>query len=72
MDRKQRKDDIQVTCQICGEQIIPPGEEEMFLHMVLNHPLDLITHKRVVGFIGEFFNRLGGSAAEHMKKGIKR
>lgn len=70
MDGGEPEKHSEVKCNLCGQRIVPPSESDMWLHMMLNHPLDLLLHKKVVGGLGEFFNHLGGAAADKLKEKI--
>lgn len=56
------------VCQLCGEEWegeIP--EQEMFLHLLFNHPMDVLESRKVQTTIGNFMFRLGERLADRLK-----
>lgn len=71
MDNRIDQEHPEIKCNKCKRVIEPPTDEMMFFHMVTEHPMDLLLHKKVASSIGDFFNRLGEAAAGKVKEKFK-
>lgn len=54
-------------CNICKEKI-PANDQAMMFHLVMRHPMDLVTSKSFIEKASGFFYNLGGALADKMMR----
>jgi len=60
----------ELRCQICGERWDASKvniEEVMFMHMILEHPFDLLQHPKVLEFFRSVCENIGMSLGKRLK-----